>query len=329
MSPTSNRIKAFFKEVFSDTKTTSWMMLRIMIPVSIVVKILKETGAINIIGDALAPIMKLAGLPGEMGLVWATGMITNLFGGILAYLNLANNYPLTVAQITVLASMMLVAHTFPIELQVARKAGVKLIAMFLIRFVFAFILGALLNLIYSSLNIFNQVSVIKWRPQLQPDPTIYQWAIGEAKNYLIILLFIFSLIFLVKLLRELGIIRIITKIIGPLLRALSIGEGVSTITIVGLTLGVVYGGALIIAEAKNQAISRKDILFSMVLMGLCHSIIEDTILVVSLGADISGVLIIRFIFALIITFAFVKIVRRLPERTVGKYLLTKKSPSAT
>jgi len=320
---TGDRIKAFLTELRKDVISTVIVMFRILIPVSIIVKILKEAGVIEIIGHVLSPLMKLVGLPGEMGLVWATGMITNLFGGIIAYLQVSQTVPLSVAQITVLAALMLVAHTFPIELQIARKSGIRLWIMFLIRFLFALVLGAILNLIYGHTAYAEQASIVTWRPEISHDPSLQAWALGELKNYAIILLIIFSLILLVKLLREIGIIKLITKALGPLLRLMGIGEEVTTITIIGLTLGIVYGGALIINETRTKEMNRRNIFYSLVLMGLCHSIIEDTILVVSLGANIWGVLVIRLAFSLLITWMIVKISVRVKDAVFEKFILTK------
>jgi spore maturation protein SpmB len=319
----NKRIRDFFIELRKDVIATVIVMFRIMIPVSIVVKILKEAGAIGLIGQGLAPLMKLVGLPGEMGLVWGTGMITNLFGGIMAYLQVSQSVPLSIAQITVLSAMMLVAHTFPIELQIARKSGVRLYVMFVIRFCFAFLLGAILNLIFSHVQYAQQAAVVTWRPEVVADPSLQAWALGELKSYGIILLFIISLIFLIKLLREIGIIKLITRALGPLLRLMGIGEEVTTITIIGLTLGIVYGGALIINETRTRPMNRRDIFYSLALMGLCHSVIEDTILVVSLGADIWGVLVIRLAFALLVTWMIVKISQRISDSTFNRYVLVK------
>jgi hypothetical protein len=317
------RIKSFLLEMWKDCSSTVIVMFRIMIPVSIVVKILKEIGVIEIIGNGLSGLMGAVGLPGEMGLVWATGMITNLFGGILAFLQISQGFSLSIAQVTVISAMMLVAHTFPIELQIARKAGVRIWITFLLRFVLAFVLGFILNLIYKNTGFMQQAATVTWRPEINPDPSIQAWALGELKNYGIILLFIVSLIFLVKLLKEFGIIKLITKLLGPLLRLMGIGEGVTTITIIGLTLGIVYGGALIINETRTQQINRRDIFYSLVLMGLCHSVIEDTILVVSLGADIIGVLIVRLIFALLMTWLIVKVSKQISDPIFERFVLTR------
>jgi len=317
------KIKSFFKGLFKDTLITAWVMFKIMIPVSIVVKILQMTGAIEYIGIALSPIMRLVGLPGEMGLVWGTGMITNLFGGIMAYLNLAPSFHLTVAQTTILALMMLVAHTFPIELQVARKAGVKLITMFIIRFGFAFLMGLVLNLIYNGFDVLQEPSVITWKKQVSVDPSLQGWAVGELKNYLTIFLFIFSLLLLVKILKVTGVIHLITKGLSPLLKLMGIGAEVTTIAIIGLTLGVVYGGVLIINESKNKDISKRDIFYCLALMGLCHSVIEDTILMMALGGHYTGVLIFRVLASFIIIWAIVKYTKHLSDSSFAKYFLAR------
>ena len=312
---------SFYRECKKDILATVWLMFKIMIPVSIVVKILRELGAIEIIGQMLSPLMKGVGLPGEMGLVWATGMITNLFGGVLAFLQISRDIPLTITQVTVISVMMLVAHTFPIELQVARKAGVRLWVSFVLRFVFAFLFGAVINLIYNGFGWFQQKAVVTWRPEVIANPTWADWAVGELKSYAIILGFIISLIIFVKLLREFGVIKWITKALGPVLKWMGIGENVTTITIIGLTLGIVYGGALIINESKNQEIKRRDIFYSLALMGLCHSVIEDTILVVSLGADIIGVLGIRLLLSLLIIVSMVRLTRKMREETFLKVFM--------
>ncbi len=315
--------KEFFKELFKDTFTTCLVMFKILIPVSIAVKILQMTGLIVYLGIALSPLMRLVGLPGEMGLVWGTAMITNLFGGSIAYLNIAPALHLSVAQTTIICLMMLVAHTFPIELQVARKAGVKLLTMFIWRFGFAFIMGLILNFVYNGFDLLQQPSVITWKKEIVLNPTLQQWALGELKNYGVIVLFIFSLLLLVKILKITGVINLITKALSPLLKLMGIGAEVTTIAIIGLTLGVVYGGVLIINESKNKDINKRDIFYCLALMGLCHSVIEDTILMIALGSHYSGILIARFILSFIIIWLVVKFTRRLSDKTFAKYFLVK------
>jgi len=294
-----------------------------MIPISIIVKLLQYTGAIEYIGMALYPLMKFVGLPGEMGLVWASAMITNLFGGVLAFINLSAGLNLTIAQVTIISVMMLIAHTFPIELTIARKTGVKLLTMFIVRFGFAFIFGVLLNIIYKSFNYLQEPAVLHIKQSIVVNNSLWSWALNELKNYLIIYLFVFSLMLLLEILKRIGVIELITKALSPLLRFLGIGNGVITITIVGLTLGVVYGGALIINETKTKSINRRDVFYAMVMMGIFHSIIEDSILMISLGGHYTGVVIGRFIFTIIVIYLLVKLTKPLSDKTFNRFFLTK------
>lgn len=49
--------------------------------------------------------------------------------------------PFSIAQVTVLSSMILIAHTLPIELSISQKAGVKLWYVLVLRILGAFVLG--------------------------------------------------------------------------------------------------------------------------------------------------------------------------------------------
>jgi hypothetical protein len=322
VNSTLRSVLDFSKQLGKDVLRTVLILFRIMIPISIIVKLLQMAGFIAVIGDMLYPVMKYVGLPGEMGLVWATGMITNLFGGIIAFISISNGMDLTVAQVTVISIMMLVAHTFPIELQIARKTGVRLVAMFLIRFCFAFIFGWIIFRLYDALGWQTQTAQIVWKPSALPDNSPGAWAIGELKNYGVIVCFIFCLMLLLRVLKMIGVIDIITRGLNPFLKFMGIGKEVTTIALVGLTLGVVYGGALIIDEVKsNPSIPKKDILYAMALMGLCHSVIEDTILMVSLGASFVGVFVIRFVLSVIVVFCLVRLTRMLSDKVMYRVFL--------
>ncbi|MET0173742.1 MAG: nucleoside recognition protein, partial [Agrobacterium vaccinii] len=54
---------------------------------------------------------------------------------------------------------------------------------------------------------------------------------------------------------------------------------------------------------------------SCIFMGFAHSVIEDTLLMVSLGADIYSILIGRVVFAVVATAAIAALLYRLSDRT--------------
>ena len=71
------KIPEIIFSLIKETTTIAKDLFIILIPAIIVVKILEEAGAIDIISQLLSPTMHLFGLPGEMAIVWTTAMVTN------------------------------------------------------------------------------------------------------------------------------------------------------------------------------------------------------------------------------------------------------------
>jgi hypothetical protein len=67
----------FLQELFGNALRTSFTLFKIIIPVSIIIRLLQEWGLIDYIAIMLGPLMKLVGLPGESSLVWAASIFTN------------------------------------------------------------------------------------------------------------------------------------------------------------------------------------------------------------------------------------------------------------
>ena len=298
----------------------AWVeLLKIMIPIIIGVKIISELDLLKYFAAALEPLMHLMGLPGIMGLVWATAMLNNIYSAMIVFVSLPESFELTVAQVTVLSTAILMAHALPIELRIAQKAGTRMVFQGLFRLSSALILGIFLNLFYEWGGWLQHANTVIWRPEPQPDGLIY-WVLAQFKNLAAIYLIILALMSVIRILDRIRVTQLLIRLLTPLLKTLGIGKEATTITIVGLTMGLAYGGALIIREAKSERIENKDIFFSLTLMGIAHSLIEDTLLMMLLGAHVSGILLIRLIFSICLIFIMVKIWAVLPEYFVHKYL---------
>jgi len=306
------------KSWFTQSTSTSIKIFKIMIPVSILVKILQETGLIVYIGDALAPLMSVMGLPGEMGLVWASAMLGNIYAAIITYFSIGVN--LTVAQITVLSTIILIAHTLPVELAITQKAGMKAGTAFLFRFIFAFIAGVILFHIYNIFDLYQQIpSGIEKMGTISEKANWGSWARNELKHYAIVFGYITVLIIIIDILKRIGVIDKINRWFYPVLRFLGIGKEVIPITVIGMTLGLAYGGGLIINEVQQTKLEKRNVLYALMLMSLSHSVIEDSLLMIAIGARVSGVFIFRFIFTLIVMYFFVKISKRWSEKRMTRW----------
>jgi hypothetical protein len=310
------------KDIFRDAVSASYEMFKVMIPVIIVVKLLQELGLIAYLAWPLKPIMGLVGLPAEMGLVWATAIVNTTYAGLIVFLSLVGDTPLTSAQATVLAVLILVAHALPMESSIARRSGARFLFQCIIRLAGAFSLGWLLNRIYTATGSLQEPATVLFRmdPQAQVDPSLATWAMDQGMNLLSIFGVILALLVMMRLLDILGVIRLMNSILRPILKLIGIGTKASAITVIGLTMGLSYGGGLIINEARKGNVGKEDIFYSLTLMGLCHSLIEDTLLLALIGAHFSGIFWGRLIFAIVAMAAIVQVVRRLPPRIQNTYL---------
>ncbi|HBQ87635.1 MAG TPA: hypothetical protein DD811_14340 [Syntrophomonas sp.] len=89
----------------------------------------------------MAGLMHLVGLPGEAALPLVMGYFLNIYAAIGALLPLG----LTAKQISIMAAMLLMAHSLPMELAVNKKTGVKVKGLLLVRLVLSVTSGLLVN----------------------------------------------------------------------------------------------------------------------------------------------------------------------------------------
>ena len=292
-----------------------------MIPIIIIVKIIQELGGIKYIGMALEPIMTLVGLPASMGLVWATTMISNIYAGMVIFISSTNMETLTVAQVTILGSMMLLAHALPIEVRIAQKAGVRVIFTLILRIGGALLLGILLHKTYGAGDYLSQTNIPLWKPPVVTDDSLLTWIINQVKMLFQVFIIIAVLVVFLKILKSSGIEKLFAFILKPFLKILGLSEKTTSITIVGITLGLTYGGGLLINEANKGELSKMDVFGSISLLAIGHSLIEDTLLLMLLGADLSGILYARILFSIILIAIIVHSVKRLNQTSFERFFV--------
>jgi spore maturation protein SpmB len=302
-----------------DVVTVYRILLKVMVPALIIVKALDLAGGTAWLAWLLAPAMSVVGLPGEMGIVWAAAILTNIYTAMIVYASLALSEPLTVAQVTVLGVMVLVAHSLPVEAAVAKAAGVSWRATLTLRLGGALALGGLLNLVYSTGGWLQTPSRLLWQPAAV-EPGLAAWALDQLWMLAGIFFVIAVLMAILRLLRLLGIERLMHVLLAPVLKLIGIRREAANITIIGTTLGLSFGAGLLLKDARSGTLSRRDIFLTLGFLGLCHSLIEDTLLILLLGADLSGVLWARLAFALLVIGTLARlpaVSRRLAESPSG------------
>lgn len=136
-------MKTIVKKGFKNALSTFLELSKILIPVYFFVTFLKYTGVIKIISDFFSPLMGFLGLPGEAMLALLTSYLLNIYGGLAVISSLE----LGVREITILGTMIGLAHSLIIESAVFKKIDVNLIYINLLRLFMSIFAGFVLNLI--------------------------------------------------------------------------------------------------------------------------------------------------------------------------------------
>lgn len=291
------RILSMPREVFLDAVRVSLDFFKVLIPIIIAMKVLTELDWIRYLALPLEPVMRLTGLPADLGIAWATGIMVNFYSALIVFVGLLPGLPpLTTEQVTTLAVMMLIAHSLPAEGRIAAQCGVSFLGQTLIRLTVA-ILGGIIA--HASCRAFGWLDtpahiVFSATP---PDTNLLWWALGEARNLASIFCIIFAVMLLQRLLRHFRVADLVGRALAPGLRVLGMRPVAATTMILGVVTGILYASGIILKEARSGELSRHDVFSAMTFMGLAHAIIEDTCLMLLIGAHLGGIFFLRLALA--------------------------------
>ena len=314
-----SRFLGLLKEIGKDTIFTAGVLVKVTVPVIIITRVLEELGLIVYLSRALEPIMSIMGLPGELGLVWATGLMTSLYGALAVFAALAPGLDLTTAQATVLGSILLFAHSLPVELSISQKAGAGLLPIGLLRMGSAIIFGVGLNWICSGADVWQEPIHLYFKGG-GAEQGLGPWVVAQASNLVLIFFVIFCILAAMRLFRAIGVLGLLERLLEPVLPMLGMTRRAAPVTVVGMIVGIGYGGALIIRETTQGNMNRREVFNSLALMAMSHGLIEDTLLMMAMGAKLGGILWGRLLFSLVVLYFIVKLTdfihpERVKERT--------------
>ena len=241
-------------------------------------------------------------LPKEFGVVWVVGLLTGVYGGIASFFSIIE-YPenFTVAQVTILSILMLIAHALPTEAKITKFLGVNYWYAIIFRFTLSIIFAFLLSVAFSSLGLLQEkihvVDKIAFQHTNSYLEVITTPITISAKVGLIIII----LHILIEFLKKIKIIYYLELMLSPITYILKFNNKLSSSLLVGLLLGISYGGALLMKDfdeikSVNFRGKKKVIYF----LNLVHSLVEDTILVLLINANLFVVLIGRILFSILI-----------------------------
>ena len=164
-------------------------------------------------------------------------------------------------------------------------------------------------------------------PQVNIDPSLVGWLKTQLLSLVMIQLIIIILLVFLEILRLIGVERLMQWLLGPFLSAMHIGDRASTIAIVGVTLGLGFGGGLLIKDVETGTIAKKDVFGVVCFINLLHSIFEDTAIVMLMGPSLVIVLGFRLIFAFALIYAIMAAVKFLPDHYWQRFLTNQNIPA--
>jgi hypothetical protein len=310
-----------------ETIEIYWILARIMVPITILTELLSRMGVIEVTAPTFAPIMDLVGLPPELGLAWLTGMLVGIWGAVPLVFTLVPASSLSVADITIFSALLLFAHGLPIEQKIIQKAGPEMAVTTLLRIAGGLLYAFLLHRLLATTGWLENPANPTWIPMnVSTDWTGFFAGLLETMISMFVILVVLS--WGLEILRYTGLLGLMMRVIAPMLRLAGIRGEAGRFTAVGLFLGISYGGGLLIREAQSGSVSPRQVFVSCVFMGFAHSVIEDTLVVMALGADIIGVLAGRLVFAVAATAAIAGLIRTMPDKTFFAWAFRATDPRA-
>lgn len=296
---------AYIKTTFKRSWYMFLAIAKIMIPVMFLVKIAQDLGLVKWLGLFLAPVMSLMNLPPEAAIVWVTTVITSIYGGLASLATLSSSLDITVGQISALGAMMLFAHSVPVEQSVVRRAGASFIVTLALRLTTAIVYGATFAWISKLTGWLDEPANIAWLSgsnvvESDVGNGYLHWIKSTAFSLLLTYCVIIALVIILDAFEKLGITKRFTTLITPILNFSGLSKEAAPVTTVGVLLGLSYGGALIIEESKKKKFSARTRFLALSWLSLSHALIEDTILILAIGANIWVILVGRVIVTLFI-----------------------------
>ncbi len=262
----------------AGVRTTLWL-LKFMIPVSAAVTALSWTGALGWMAQWIAPAFGLFGLPGETAIAFLTGALLNVYSGIAAM----SVIPLDGRQITILALMILISHNLPVEVMVQYKTGSSGLRMLALRLGMSAAGGLLLNLVLPG---GGEAHAAASAAPAAGDllSAARAWVTGTAWLVVKIALFATGVMVLQRLLDEFGLMGWLARVLAPPLALIGLPRKTVFLWIVANTLGLAYGAGVLIEETRLGKYTRRETEIINHSVAVCHSLLEDSLLFIAVGA---------------------------------------------
>ncbi len=255
-------------------------IVKIIVPISFLITLFQWAGVISRLDFLFKPLMKLMNLPGEAALPVISGLLISPYASIAAMSAL----PFSLGQMTLIAIFTEIAHSLIPEGIIQMRCGMGVTKITLIRLIVA-ILAVLICGRFFEATAESVVTPSGLAVSQSLIRTLKTW-VGDTLwllfKILVILLFIMITL---EFLGAAGWVNYLLRLLSPLMRLLGLAERAGMPWLTASVFGLTYGGAVIIEEAKKGALTKEELEYLHISIGINHSMVEGPALLMALGLN--------------------------------------------
>ena len=269
-------------------------VLKLLLPISFLTAFLEWTGWLYQIEFLFRPVMGLIHLPALAALPLLIAIIAGFYGGIAAMTAL----PFTFDQMTLISIFILICHSLIQEGFIQGKSGLSPWAA-----TFSRLGTAVVTILVVGLFFENTSSPSAGLHSLQTISRPFgfflkEWALATLNLSAKIFIILVGLSILLEVCKAMGWIEPLIRFLSPLWKFLGLSRKAGVLWIMGGVFGLIYGAAMIVEEVNASQVSPEEVKKLQLSIGIQHSVIEDPLLLSSLGLSVFWIVVPRLVAAI-------------------------------
>lgn len=227
------RIWLCIKNALPKSARTCIWLLKIILPISLLVRLLEYSGWLAEISGFLSPLFSLVGLPGETAIIF----ITSTFGPLYAPIALITSMSLGLREATILAIMCLVSHNLIVESSIQAKTGSSFWGMTILRLSMSFLIAFTLNLVLPEWSGQTVGKALAATQDTSLKEVLILWITGSMSVIITILLIVTGLMILHNVLDEFRLMKKLSDLFAPLMKIFGLPRDAAFLWLVGNEIG--------------------------------------------------------------------------------------------
>ena len=253
---------------------------KILIPTSFLVILIQWSGWLYQAVPLLNPLMRLINLPGEAALPIISGVLIGPYTTIA----IVTVIPFSLEQITLIAIFTMIAHSLIIEGIIQHKSGINAAKITLIRLASAILTVFIVSQFFGDTT--RSIIVPAYLTVATPFIEVLKvWGVGTIELLIKILIIIMAAMIALECLKSLGWMEYLLNFSQPVMKILGLSHRTALLWVTAVVFGLMYGGAVIIEEAKKGVLTKEELERLHISIGTNHSMVEEPALWLALGLN--------------------------------------------